>query len=61
MAIKVAEELVDHLPRSPKEFEEMLERGFALASRMSWDVVARDYVLPGIQRAAKAQRLKQIA
>jgi hypothetical protein len=61
VAIKVAEELVDHLPRSPKEFEEMLERGFALASRMSWDVVARDYVLPGIQRAAKAQRLKQIA
>jgi hypothetical protein len=28
---------------------------------MSWDAVARDYVVPGIQRAARAQRLKQIA
>jgi len=28
---------------------------------MSWDAVARDYVLPGIQRASRAQRLKQIA
>jgi len=28
---------------------------------MSWEVVAREYVLPGIQRACRAQRLKQIA
>jgi hypothetical protein len=28
---------------------------------MSWDVVAKDYVVPGIHRAAKAQRLQQIA
>jgi hypothetical protein len=28
---------------------------------MSWDVVARDYVIPGIKRAGRAQRLKQIA
>ena len=32
-----------------------------LAEQMSWDAVARDYVLPGIQRASRAQRLKQIA
>jgi hypothetical protein len=57
----VARELVDRLPRSPAEFEQFIERGFALASRMSWDVVARDYVLPGIARASRAQRLKQIA
>jgi hypothetical protein len=57
----VARELVERLPRSPKEFEEFIDRGHALASKMSWDVVARDYVLPGIQRASRAQRLKQIA
>ena len=34
---------------------------YALASQMSWDVVARDYVIPGIQRASQAKRLKQIA
>jgi hypothetical protein len=57
----VAKELVDRLPRSPKEFEQFIDRGHALAEKMSWDVVARDYVLPGIQRASRANRLKQIA
>jgi hypothetical protein len=57
----VAQALVERLPRSPKEFEQFIDRGHALASKMSWDVVARDYVLPGIQRASRAQRLKQIA
>ena len=61
VAAKVAAELIDRLPRTPAEFEQFIARGHALAQKMSWDVVARDYVLPGISRAAKAQRLKQIA
>lgn len=61
VAKHVADELVNRLPHSPAEFEQFIERGYALAQKMSWDVVARDYVLPGIQRASKAQRLKQIA
>jgi len=61
VAQHVANELVERLPRTPAEFEQFIERGYALAQKMSWDVVARDYVLPGITRAAKAQRLKQIA
>ncbi len=61
VAAKVAAELIERLPRSPAEFEEYIERGHKLAQKMSWDVVAREYVLPGIQRALKASRLKQIA
>lgn len=61
VAEKVARELIQRLPRTPEEFEQSIERGYALAQHMSWDVVARDYVVPGIQRASKAQRLKQIA
>jgi len=61
VAEKVARELILRLPRSPEEFEQFIERGHKLAEQMSWDVVARDYVLPGIQQASKAQRLKQIA
>jgi hypothetical protein len=61
VAAAVAKDLIDRLPRSPADFEQFIERGYALANKMSWDAVARDYVLPGIQRAAKAQRLKQIA
>ena len=61
VATLVAKALMDRLPRSPQEFEQFIERGHRLAEQMSWDVVARDYVIPGIQRASKAQRLKQIA
>ena len=61
VAGKVAADLMARLPHSPAEFEQYIERGYALAQKMSWDVVARDYVLPGIARASKAQRLKQIA
>jgi len=61
VAEMVARELIERLPRTPAEFEQFIERGYALAQHMSWDVVAKDYVLPGIQRAAKAQRLRQIA
>lgn len=61
VAAKVAAELIQRLPRSPQEFEAMIARGQTIAEKMSWDAVARDYVIPGIQRASKAQRLKQIA
>ena len=61
VAEHVAKELIERLPRTPAEFEAMIDRGHKLAEQMSWEVVARDYVVPGIQRAAKAQRLKQIA
>ena len=47
----VASELIDRLPRTPEEFQQFIDRGHELAEQMSWDVVARDYVLPGIQRA----------
>lgn len=58
---RVARELIDRLPRTPDEFAQFIERGYELASRMSWDAVARDYVLPGIQKATRHQRLRQIA
>jgi hypothetical protein len=58
---RVAKELIDRLPRTPDEIARFIDRGFELASKMSWDAVARDYVLPGIQKATKHQRLRQIA
>jgi hypothetical protein len=61
VAAVVANDLIGRLPRTPREFEHSIERGYELAQQMSWDAVARDYVLPGIQRASRAQRLKQIA
>jgi glycogen synthase len=61
VAERVAAELLERLPRTPAEFEQFIDRGHALAQKMSWDAVAKNYVLPGIQRAGKANRLKQIA
>jgi hypothetical protein len=61
VAAMVAGELMDRLPRTPQQFEQFIERGYELAKKMSWDAVARDYVIPGIQRATRASRLKQIA
>ena len=61
VAAKVARELLGRLPHTPAEFQEFIDRGFALAARMSWDAVAADYVLPGILRASRAKRLQQIA
>lgn len=61
VAERVALDLIQRLPRTPEEFEQYIGRGFDLASHMSWDAVATNYVIPGIQRAAKAQRLRQIA
>jgi len=58
---RVAKELLKRLPRTPKEFEAYITRGVDLANKLSWDTVAREYILPGIRRAAGAQRLKQIA
>ena len=60
-AERVALELIDRLPRSPHEFEQFIARGHELASGMSWEAVTRDFVLPGIMRAAGAHRLMQIA
>ena len=61
VAEMVARELIQRLPRTPGEFEQFIERGYVLASKMSWDAVAKDFVIPGIQRAVKHQRLRQIA
>jgi hypothetical protein len=61
IAAKVAAELVSRLPRTPAEFQHFIDRGYALAQKMSWEVVAQDYVVPGIQRASRAKRLEQIA
>ncbi|MBC7783847.1 MAG: hypothetical protein H7144_08400 [Burkholderiales bacterium] len=61
VAASVARQLIDRLPRTPEEFEPLIQRGFELASQMSWDAVAANYVVPGILRASKAHRLRQIA
>jgi hypothetical protein len=61
VAKAVADELINRLPRTPAEFAQFIDRGHALAEKMSWEAVAREYVVPGIKRANKTHELKQIA
>lgn len=58
---KVARQLIERLPRTPAEFAAFIDRGYDLANHMSWEAVARDYILPGIERATRANKLQQIA
>jgi len=48
VAEQVAGEILSRLPRTAKEKAAFLRRGYELASRMSWDVVARDYFIPAM-------------
>lgn len=49
----VAQTLLERLPQNDSELQALLERGQAIAERMSWDVVATEYLLPGLRHAQK--------
>ncbi|HPF37549.1 MAG TPA: hypothetical protein P5081_18200 [Phycisphaerae bacterium] len=57
VARDVADEIVNRLPRTPRDKEACIVRGYELASRMSWDVVARDYFLPAIDGVASPNEM----
>jgi hypothetical protein len=50
----VAEEILAHLPRGPEAKAQTIETGYRISQRMSWEVVAADYLLPGLRRAIRA-------
>ena len=49
----VAVELAKRLPRSQQEFQSLINSGGKLGAEMSWDSVARNYILPGLAKAAQ--------
>jgi hypothetical protein len=59
VAPKLAEEVLRKVPQNNKDMEELIKSGYAVASHMGWDVVARDYFLPGIDRACNKHRVLQ--
>jgi len=58
VAKEVAEELYRRLPTTEAQFAKLIDSGYELARNMSWECVARDYVLPGIQRALSREQVK---
>lgn len=47
----IAAKLLGRLPRKPRDIEDMIKEGYEIASRMSWEVVVKDYFLPGLKQA----------
>jgi hypothetical protein len=48
----VAQTVIERLPRNDTARESLIHSGYALASRMSWDVIAQTQFLPSITAAA---------
>lgn len=48
----VAQTLFDRLPQDPTQQQSLLERGQAIAQRMSWEVVVEEYLMPGLRKIA---------
>jgi glycosyltransferase involved in cell wall biosynthesis len=48
---RVAREIIARLPKNESEIESMIRTGYELAKNMSWDVVARNYLLSSLQTA----------
>lgn len=51
VAEQTAAVLMERLPRTPTEKELAIRRGGELAAKMSWDVVAREYIVPALRAA----------
>lgn len=54
VADRVADEVLRRLPRTGEEKAASIRRGYELAERMSWDAVAREYILPALNDVVSA-------
>jgi len=60
VAAQLARELAARLPRSPEDLARLLESGWNLARRMSWQAICREYFVPALERCL-AQPLRRRA
>jgi glycosyltransferase involved in cell wall biosynthesis len=58
-AASVAAQIAASLPQDEHAAAELLQAGYALSQKMSWQVVAQEYLLPGLQRAGVKHRQSQ--
>ena len=48
-AAAVAQQIIERLPQDEAAAQKLLQAGYMLSQKMSWQVVARDYLLPGLR------------
>ena len=49
----IAANLAGRLPRNDRDVDEMIQRGYEIAVKMSWEVVVENYFLPGLRHALR--------
>lgn len=60
VARKLAEEVLRRLPRNNTDVDGYIQNGYAIASHMGWESVAKEYFLPAIDRACRKTRVLQL-
>ncbi len=50
---RMAESIIERLPRAEQTVQRRISDGYELARRMSWDHVVQEYFLPGLNRATQ--------
>lgn len=53
-ARRVADEILARLPRTREAMAQMIQAGYHIGQKMSWEVVVSDYLLPGLRRTVGA-------
>ncbi len=61
VARKVAEQILRRLPNDNQQLEKLIDTGYAIASKMGWEVVSQDYFLPAVERACRKHRALEVA
>lgn len=60
VAAELADEVIQRLPRTAAQRAKLLEDGYELARRMSWDTVAQRFIFPAFQRACARRRILSV-
>jgi len=61
VARRAAERILQKLARDRDQTDRLIASGYEIAARMGWEIVARDYFLPAIDRACKKRHVLQSA
>lgn len=61
VAVRLAEQIAERLPRDAEQERALSESGYELASKMSWDVVSGEHVFPTLDEACARRRILSIA
>jgi len=61
VASQVAQQIIERLPRDPRQRDDLIHIGYELASQMSWDVIVRRFVIPALEKACHNGRASTAA